>query len=95
MATSRRDGWAIRAEYQLRTGSREGAAPLLRHGFAVARIRVWYEQGVDVRAHLPELSVYLGHLEPAHTYWYLSATPELLSEAARSFAAYAITGGEQ
>jgi hypothetical protein len=44
---------------------------------------------------LPELSVYLGHLEPAHTYWYLSATPELLSEAARSFATYAITGGEQ
>jgi hypothetical protein len=56
---------------------------------------VWYQQGIDVRAHLPELSVYLGHLEPAHTYWYLTATPELLSEAARSFAAYAITGGEQ
>jgi hypothetical protein len=52
-------------------------------------------KGIDVRAHLPQLSVYLGHLEPAHTYWYLSATPELLNEAARSFAAYAIAGGEQ
>ena len=34
-------------------------------------------------------------LEPAHTYWYLSAPPELLNETARSFAAYAVAGGEQ
>jgi integrase/recombinase XerD len=80
---------------QARDGSRRPSLNSLRHGFAVARIRSWYQQGIDVRAHLPELSVYLGHLEPAHTYWYLSATPELLSEAARSFAAYAIAGGEQ
>ena len=80
---------------QTKDGNRRPSLNSLRHGFAVARIRVWYEQGVDVRAHLPELSVYLGHLEPAHTYWYLSATPELLTEAARSFAAYAIAGGEQ
>jgi integrase/recombinase XerD len=80
---------------QTRDGSRKPSLNSLRHGFAVARIRAWYQQGLDVRAHLPELSVYLGHLEPAHTYWYLTATPELLSEAARSFAAYAITGGEQ
>ena len=80
---------------QTKDGSRRPSLNSLRHGFAVARIRAWYQQGIDVRAHLPELSVYLGHLEPAHTYWYLSATPELLSEAARSFAAYAITGGEQ
>ncbi len=80
---------------QTRDGSRRPCLNSLRHGFAVARIRVWYQQDIDVRAHLPELSVYLGHLEPAHTYWYLSATPELLSEAARSFATYAITGVEQ
>jgi len=80
---------------QARDGSRKPSLNSLRHGFAVARIRAWYQQGIDVRARLPELSVYLGHVEPAHTYWYLTATPELLSEAARSFAAYAITGGEQ
>jgi integrase len=80
---------------QVRDGSRRPSLNSLRHGFAVARIRAWYQQGIDVRAHLPKLSVYLGHLEPAHTYWYLSATPELLSEAARSFAAYTIAGGEQ
>jgi integrase/recombinase XerD len=29
------------------------------------------------------LSAYLGHVEPANTYWYLHAAPELLAEAAR------------
>ena len=80
---------------EAKDGSRRPSLHSLRHGFAVDRLRTWYQQGVDVRAHLPQLSVYLGHLEPAHTYWYLSATPELLNEAARSFAAYAIAGGEQ
>ena len=80
---------------EAREGSRRPSLHSFRHGFAVDRLRTWYQQGVDVRAHLPQLSVYLGHLEPTHTYWYLSATPELLSEAARSFAAYAMEGGEQ
>jgi integrase/recombinase XerD len=31
-----------------------------------------------VAARLPALSTYLGHVDPANTYWYLSATPELL-----------------
>jgi integrase/recombinase XerD len=74
-------------------GGRRPSLHSLRHGFAVDRLRTWYQQGADVRAYLPHLSIYLGHLEPAHTYWYLSATPELLNEAARSFAAYAMTEG--
>jgi integrase/recombinase XerD len=28
------------------------------------------------------LSTYLGHVDPARTYWYLSASPELLGTAA-------------
>lgn len=84
-------GLGIRA----RDGSRRPSLHSLRHGFAVDRLRAWYLQGADVKALLPHLSVYLGHLEPAHTYWYLSATPELLSEAARSFAAYVMTEGER
>jgi integrase/recombinase XerD len=78
-----------------RDGSRKPGLHSLRHGFAVDRLRTWYQQGSDVRAKLPELSVYLGHLEPAHTYWYLSATPELLGEAARLFSDYALARGEQ
>jgi len=78
---------------EAKDGSRRPSLHSLRHGFAVNRLRAWYQQGIDVRAHLPQLSVYLGHLEPAQTYWYLSATPELLSEAARSFAAYVMAAG--
>ena len=31
---------------------------------------------------MPLLSTYLGHVDPAATYWYLSAAPELLALAA-------------
>jgi integrase len=55
----------------------------LRHSFAVATLLDWYRDGGDVPARLPLLSTYLGHVAPAHTYWYLQAAPELLAEAAR------------
>lgn len=34
--------------------------------------------GVDVERHMPVLSTYLGHAHITDTYWYLTATPELL-----------------
>jgi integrase/recombinase XerD len=51
----------------------------LRHSFAVRTLLGWYRDGIDVAAHLPLLSTYLGHVHPARTYWYLSAAPELLA----------------
>ena len=54
----------------------------LRHTFAMNVLTRWYEQGADVPALLPSLSTYLGHADPASTYWYLSGTQELLREAA-------------
>ena len=54
----------------------------LRHRFAVTTLLGWYRDGVDVAARLPALSTYLGHLAPSDTYWYLTATPELLAIAA-------------
>ncbi|MCA4134852.1 tyrosine-type recombinase/integrase [Arthrobacter sp. M4] len=54
----------------------------LRHSFAVRTLLSWYRAGEDVQAKLPSLSTYLGHREPASTYWYLSAAPELLALAA-------------
>jgi integrase len=53
-----------------------------RHTFAVATLLGWYRDGADVQARLPLLSAYLGHADPRHTYWYLSAAPELLALAA-------------
>jgi integrase len=55
----------------------------LRHRFAIRKLLQWYRSQADVEAHLPELSTYLGHGHVSHTYWYLSATPELLQLATR------------
>jgi integrase len=55
----------------------------LRHSFAVNTMRAWYHAGIDVQARLPLLSTYLGHANPASTYWYLTATPDLLGAAAQ------------
>lgn len=54
----------------------------LRHTFAVRTVLDAYRAGADVQARLPLLSTYLGHVNPAATYWYLSAAPELLDLAA-------------
>ncbi len=62
------------------------AGPLehdLRHTFAVTTLLGWYREGADVAGLLPRLSTYLGHSNPANTYWYLTAIPELLAHAAR------------
>lgn len=64
----------------------DGARPRmhdLRHTFAVTTLLGWYRTGADVAGLLPRLSTYLGHTNPANTYWYLSAIPELLAHAAR------------
>ena len=65
----------------------------LRHSFAVQRMQCWYQEGREVQALLPHLSVYLGHVRPQESYWYLTATPELLAAAAERFCAYAVAGG--
>jgi integrase len=73
-----------------------GRAPCLtsfRHTFAVTRMQHWYQQGLDVQALLPHLSVYLGHIHPQESYWYLTAVPELLSAAAHRFEIFAQVGG--
>jgi integrase len=54
-----------------------------RHRFAIRTLLGWYREGTDVAAKLPALSTYLGHTCVRDTYWYLSACPELMQEAAR------------
>jgi len=60
----------------------------LRHSFAVATLLDWYRHGEDVPAMLPKLSTYLGHADPKHTFWYLSAAPELLALAGQRLDTY-------
>lgn len=54
-----------------------------RHRFAIRTLLGWYHEGLDVEQQLPTLSTYLGHTCVRDTYWYLSACPELMEEAAR------------
>ena len=55
----------------------------LRHTFAVKTLLRWYQTGVDVERHMPELAAFLGHTHVNDTYWYISAVPELLRLASK------------
>jgi integrase/recombinase XerD len=72
----------LTTELGLRTDTVHPRVHDLRHSFAVHTLIDWHRSGVDVHAMLPVLSTYLGHVEPANTYWYLSAVPELMQLAA-------------
>jgi integrase len=50
----------------------------LRHAFAVRTLLQWLQAGENIDQRMPLLSTYLGHVDPASTYWYLEAVPELL-----------------
>jgi hypothetical protein len=54
----------------------------LRHSLAVRTLIGWLRDGQDVAARMSVLSSYLGHVNPAGTYWYFSAAPELMDLAA-------------
>lgn len=57
----------------------------IRHSFACHTILRWLENGEDVNQKIYLLSVYMGHVKPADTYWYLTSTPELLASACERF----------
>jgi integrase len=50
----------------------------LRHTFVVRAILGWLRKERDVHSLMPALSTYVGHAEPADTYWYLTGVPELM-----------------
>ena len=54
-----------------------------RHAYAIKTLIRWYREGLNVEARLPLLSTYLGHVNPSQTYWYLTATPEMMRLAER------------
>jgi integrase len=77
--------WFLLVACQLglrRPGDRRGPRVHdLRHHFAIQTLLRWYRTETDAEVHLPELATYLGHVHVRDTYWYLSATPELLKLA--------------
>jgi integrase len=77
--------WRLSREIGLRRpGDRTGPRVHdFRHRFAIQTLLNCYREGTDVEKKLPALSTYLGHTCVRDTYWYLSACPELMQEAAR------------
>jgi len=66
----------------LRTATVHPRTHDLRHSFAVSTLIAWQRSGVQIDERIAALSTYLGHVSPADTYWYLTATPELMGAAA-------------
>lgn len=60
------------------TGNNEPRLHDLRHTFAVNTLIDAHRAGVDVDARIAALATYLGHVSPSSTYWYLTASPQLL-----------------
>ena len=74
--------------------NRHGPGPRihdLRHSFAVRTLTDCYRTGKNPAREMLKLTTYLGHTDPAHTYWYIQAVPELLELASRR-AAGALAG---
>ena len=65
-----------------RPGTRPPRIHDIRHTFAVRTMLDSYRDGGDPVARLAQLVTYLGHADPAASYWYLSAAPDLLALAA-------------
>jgi integrase len=72
----------ITTDMGLRNATLRPTAHQLRHSFAVRTLIEWQRSGESVDEHIATLSTYLGHIAPADTYWYLSASPELMAMAA-------------
>ena len=69
----------VKAGISAPPGQRPPRAYDLRHTFAVNTLRDWHAAGLAVAPRLAALSTYLGHVNPAHTYWYFQAVPDLMT----------------
>lgn len=73
--------------YAPQPGGRPPRLHDMRHSFASNALTRAHREGADVEATVAVLATYLGHVSPASTYWYLTATPQLLDLTAVKVAA--------
>lgn len=71
-----------------RTGACRPRIHDLRHTFAVTAMLDAYAAGQDGQTRLSLIATWLGHVHPASTYWYLSASPELMAHAGQRLDTY-------
>jgi integrase/recombinase XerD len=67
----------------------------IRHTFAVNTLLDAYRSGEEVGPKLALLSTYMGHVNPAKTYWYLQAAPELMALAGERLERHLGKGGRR
>lgn len=72
-------GWRSRGEYLV------PRIHDMRHTFICRTIQRWYDNGENIDQHILALSTYVGRVKVTDTYWYITATPELMASAARRF----------
>jgi len=65
----------------------------LRHTFVCRCLQRWYKENADIDSNILALSTYIGHAKVTDTYWYVTATPELMAIAARRLTPPASSGG--
>jgi integrase len=82
-----------------RLGWNQSPAPRmhdLRHTFAVSRLISWQRRGdAQVEQKILALATYLGHRNIRHTYWYLSAVPELMALVTKRLGNLSTSEGKQ
>ena len=69
--------------------TRKGRLPRIhdfRFSFAVNALLRWYREGTDVRAKLPFLATYMGHVSVLSTHYYLQWVEPLRTAASERFA---------
>jgi integrase len=66
----------------------------LRHTFICKRVKLWQRDGADIDNAMIALSTYVGHAGVSHTYWYLTAVPDLMAVTAKRFERYTSKAGE-
>ena len=64
----------------------------LRHTFAVRALEACPPEPGVIKRHHVALAAYMGHVNIASTYWYLTATPELLRKMARDTEMFVLGG---
>lgn len=80
-------------DWQPRGGHRTVRIYDLRHTFITHRLTLWQAQGTVIDHATVALSTYVGHAKVTDTYWYLTATPELMQAASTRFQQFAAGGG--
>ncbi|MCP5064919.1 MAG: tyrosine-type recombinase/integrase [bacterium] len=88
----------VRAEglrWDVPPGENRRPSPALRdfrHTFAVRSLEACPESRAAIDRHMLALTTYLGHVSVASTYWYLQATPHLMTDIADACEAWRLGG---